>query len=192
MHRHLPWATALVLLALSLPARAGLMPPPLATSDYAELRSEMLQRIPTYAPGWTNHAGSDPGVTLLELFAFVVEGLSAKVFEDGLIDPRLWLDFDAQDDATMGAIAYTLLDAAYLARYKEDLRGDDWLLVQGIDPQWTYAQLREASILAVPEPGTLGLLVAGLLVLGMRRWHSSRVAPPSPGRRSAITVTREI
>lgn len=40
----------------------------------------MIERLhagapPTAAPDWTEHNGSDPGVTLLELSAFVAEGL---------------------------------------------------------------------------------------------------------------------
>ena len=34
---------------------------------YAELRA----RIPRYNPAWTNFNDSDPGITLLQLFAFL-------------------------------------------------------------------------------------------------------------------------
>jgi len=42
---------------------------------YAELREELVRRIPVYAPEWTDHNASDPGIALLELFAFLGEGL---------------------------------------------------------------------------------------------------------------------
>src|SRR5262249_2871871 len=40
-----------------------------------QLRDELVRRIPVYAPEWTDHNPSDPGITLLELFAFLGENL---------------------------------------------------------------------------------------------------------------------
>ena len=42
---------------------------------YAQLREELLRRIPVYTPEWTNHNESDPGIALLELFAYLGESL---------------------------------------------------------------------------------------------------------------------
>lgn len=42
---------------------------------YADLMQEVQALIPTYAPFWTNHNASDPGITLLELFAWLAEML---------------------------------------------------------------------------------------------------------------------
>jgi predicted phage baseplate assembly protein len=50
--------------------------PPLSLDDltYEDLRLMALQRIPAASGGrWTHHAAVDPGVTLLELFAFLLE-----------------------------------------------------------------------------------------------------------------------
>ncbi len=49
--------------------------PVLDDRSYAQLRDELLRRIPVYAPEWTDHNASDPGVTLLELMAFLGENL---------------------------------------------------------------------------------------------------------------------
>ena len=43
--------------------------------SYEELRAEALRRIPVHNPSWTNFNASDPGVTLVELFAFMTESL---------------------------------------------------------------------------------------------------------------------
>lgn len=40
---------------------------------FEDLRKELLARVPRYAPEWTDHHASDPGVTLLELFAWLTE-----------------------------------------------------------------------------------------------------------------------
>jgi hypothetical protein len=49
--------------------------PVLDDRSYAQLRDELIARIPVYAPQWTDHHPSDPGITLLELFAFLGENL---------------------------------------------------------------------------------------------------------------------
>jgi hypothetical protein len=46
---------------------------------YEELRDEALSRIPIHNPEWTNFNESDPGVTLVELFAFLTENLLYRV-----------------------------------------------------------------------------------------------------------------
>ena len=54
------------------------MPLQIPTIDnrrYQDLLDEALARIPVHNPEWTNFNKSDPGVTLLELFAFLTENL---------------------------------------------------------------------------------------------------------------------
>jgi predicted phage baseplate assembly protein len=43
--------------------------------SYQQLRDELVRRIPIYTPEWTDHNPSDPGITLIELFAFLGENL---------------------------------------------------------------------------------------------------------------------
>ncbi|HKO99544.1 MAG TPA: baseplate J/gp47 family protein [Pyrinomonadaceae bacterium] len=49
--------------------------PNLDNRRYQDLLNEALARIPVHNPEWTNFNKSDPGVTLLELFAFLTENL---------------------------------------------------------------------------------------------------------------------
>ncbi|MGK7884135.1 MAG: baseplate J/gp47 family protein [Crocosphaera sp.] len=42
---------------------------------YDDLVQEALSLIPTHAPQWTNHNPADPGITLIELFAYLTEML---------------------------------------------------------------------------------------------------------------------
>lgn len=49
--------------------------PILDDRSYQQLRDELVRRIPVYAPEWTDHNPSDPGVTLIELFSFLGENL---------------------------------------------------------------------------------------------------------------------
>jgi hypothetical protein len=49
---------------------------PLADLDdrtFEEIVKEALSRIPTYAPEWTDHNIHDPGITFIELFAWLAE-----------------------------------------------------------------------------------------------------------------------
>jgi baseplate J-like protein len=50
-------------------------PPALDDRRYQQLLDEALARVPVHNPEWTNFNHSDPGVTLLELFAFLAENL---------------------------------------------------------------------------------------------------------------------
>lgn len=49
--------------------------PTLDTRRYQDLLDEALARIPVHNPEWTNFNRSDPGVTLVEVFAFLTETL---------------------------------------------------------------------------------------------------------------------
>jgi len=49
--------------------------PSLDDRKYQELLDEALARIPVHNPEWTNFNKSDPGVTLVEVFAFLTENL---------------------------------------------------------------------------------------------------------------------
>jgi hypothetical protein len=53
--------------------------PSLDDRRYAELLEEALARIPVHNPEWTNFNRSDPGVTLIEVFAFLTESLLYRV-----------------------------------------------------------------------------------------------------------------
>src|SRR6202011_2654942 len=49
--------------------------PQLDDRNYSQILDEALARIPVHNPEWTNFNKSDPGVTVLELFAFFAETL---------------------------------------------------------------------------------------------------------------------
>jgi hypothetical protein len=57
---------------------------------YQDLLDEALNRIPVHNPEWTNFNRSDPGVTLIEIFAFMTESL---LYRANLIPERNRLKF---------------------------------------------------------------------------------------------------
>src|SRR5262245_35337228 len=53
--------------------------PNLDDRTYNDLVQEALAAIPAHAPEWTNHNPSDPGITLVEMFAYLTELLIYRV-----------------------------------------------------------------------------------------------------------------
>lgn len=49
--------------------------PPIDNRRYQDLFDELVQRIPVHTPEWTNFNASDPGITIVQLFAHVTESL---------------------------------------------------------------------------------------------------------------------
>jgi hypothetical protein len=64
--------------------------PKIDDRDYPRLLSESLARISVYTPEWTNFNDADPGVTLLQLFAFMTDSL---LYRANLIPERNRLKF---------------------------------------------------------------------------------------------------
>src|SRR5215210_1204270 len=64
--------------------------PVISDRKYQNLLDEALARIPVHNPEWTNFNRSDPGVTLVELFAFLTENL---LYRSNLIPERNRLKF---------------------------------------------------------------------------------------------------
>jgi len=53
--------------------------PNLDTRSFDDLVVEMRSLIPQYAPEWTNHNPSDPGMTLVELLAWITEAILYRI-----------------------------------------------------------------------------------------------------------------
>ena len=48
-------------------------PPKLDDRTFNDIVEEAISMIPRYAPEWTNHNPSDPGITLIELAAWMTD-----------------------------------------------------------------------------------------------------------------------
>jgi hypothetical protein len=55
-----------------------LIVPVLDDRNFEQLRKELVDRIRVFNPEWTDHNRSDPAITLLELFAYLGEGLQFR------------------------------------------------------------------------------------------------------------------
>lgn len=56
-------------------SRGRIIPPNLDDRTWRDLIEQARSLIPTYAPEWTDHNPSDLGIALIELFAWLVEGM---------------------------------------------------------------------------------------------------------------------
>ena len=65
-------------------------PPNLDDRRYADLVAEARQLIPQYCPEWTNLADSDPGITLVQLFAWMTEMI---VFRLNRVPDKTYIHF---------------------------------------------------------------------------------------------------
>ena len=59
--------------------------PRLDNTNFEQLVEEARARIPRYAPEWTDHNLHDPGITLLELFAWIVD---QQIYQVGFVGDR--------------------------------------------------------------------------------------------------------
>ena len=50
-----------------------MLAPTVDPRSFQDLVDEAKRRIPQYCPEWTDHNVSDPGVTLIETFAYLVD-----------------------------------------------------------------------------------------------------------------------
>ena len=64
--------------------------PKIDDRNYQQIVNEALVRIPVHNPEWTNFNDSDPGITLIQLFAFMSESL---LYRSNLIPERNRLKF---------------------------------------------------------------------------------------------------
>lgn len=59
--------------------RGRIQPPDLDDRTWQDLVDQALALIPQYAPQWTDYSPGDPGRALVELFAWLVEGLTYRL-----------------------------------------------------------------------------------------------------------------
>ncbi len=64
--------------------------PQLDSRRFEQIYNDARQRIPLYAPEWTDYNDSDPGITLLQLFAYLTDNL---YYEMNRIPERNYIKF---------------------------------------------------------------------------------------------------
>jgi hypothetical protein len=148
--------------------------PVLDDRRFADLVDEARSLIPTYAPAWTNHNPSDPGITLIELFAHISEMLIYRLdrlttanivsFLD-LLDgkTRDAADFEGDGDLMAAEIRNTILGLRKLDRAVS--LGDFERLALEADPAGRIERARAVARrnleidLARDKPGHVSVII---------------------------------
>lgn len=127
--------------------------PKLDDRTYADLVNEAVALIPSLCPPWTNHNPTDPGIVLIELFAWLSEMLlfridqipekHYRVFLKLLNDPAVWAQ--RQNLSLDDAVRETVLDLR--ERYRA-VTGEDY--VRLILDDWPQSE--EAKQLGLKNP----------------------------------------
>lgn len=163
--------------------------PPLDDRAYADILRDALARIPVHNPEWTNFNDSDPGVTLLQLFAFMTESILYRANQIPDRHRRKFLQLlgiplvpaaAAQGFVTImnerGALSTTTLEAGL------DVRAGQvrFLTTQGLDVLPITTQLfYKRAIAPTSEQATLyQQLYADLLGTGPAAFYETTPMPP--------------
>src|SRR4051794_29307013 len=51
----------------------GFETPKLDDRSFEDIKNEAIERIPLYSPEWTDYNLSDPGITMIELFSWMMD-----------------------------------------------------------------------------------------------------------------------
>ena len=177
-----------------------LIGPVLDDRSFEQLRAELRGRIPVYTPEWTNHNDSDPGITLLDLFAFLGESLLyrfnqlpdatriafLRLLDVGLIPPRpaqVLVAATTERPDGVQVLAHTALQAGAVG-----FETDGELFA------WPLEAIGAGKVAAPPPPDDDptelrrrgdAVLRLGLTDAGLVRFYSTSVLPPDPNAAGA-------
>jgi hypothetical protein len=122
--------------------------------SFDDLMEELRGLIPRHAPEWNNHNLSDPGITLLELFCWVTEGMIYRTNRIPEASRRRFLELlGAQSGGSLAedsAAAVRLLQAPWRAVTAADF---ETLVLQKF-PQIARVCCRAERVLDAPDPET--------------------------------------
>jgi predicted phage baseplate assembly protein len=121
---------------------------------FAELVNECLLRIPRYCPEWTNYNPSDPGVTLIELFAWLTDQMLLRfnkvprlhyVAFLELLGIRLHPPTPATSEITF-----------YLSTYSDQIPENNRTIPSGTEVATERSENQEAVIFTTDHPLIIG------------------------------------
>lgn len=145
--------------------------------SYEQLRDELVRRIPIYAPEWTDHNPSDPGITLLELFAYLGENLLFRfnqIPESAYLELLNLLDLPlrpAEPARALLALETEVPGGVLVAKGQEAKAGNIAFELQNEVRVWPLVALAVAKAarplpVAAKEPEVFGFFEAAVDALG--------------------------
>lgn len=127
----------------------ALTPPDLDDRTFQQIVVEATERIPAYFDGWTDRSPSDPGMTLIELFAWMTEIILYRQNQlpDWLTVKMMQLFGMNLDEATAAQTAVTFQFAS-LPQAKETID-------MGTEVATTQTEMQPAIIFSTDQPLTI-------------------------------------
>jgi hypothetical protein len=186
--------------------------PNLDDRRYADLVAEARRLIPVYDPEWTNHNPSDPGITLVELFAYLTEMLLYRLDRVTADNQRKFLKLLNGPDWTPGADLNADIRAAVLAvRARERavtvadferLATDDfnaWLATlqraeqdgAALDEWWRVTRLDPADVANLPSTAPAVARAVCVASRNLERGSEAARTAYAPAHVSLIVLPRE-
>jgi hypothetical protein len=128
------------------------MPIPLPDLDdrsYADLTAQAMALLPSLDPAWTNYNPSDPGITLIELFAWLTEMLLYQVNQVPAANTQTFLKLLNGPDWVQPA------DMSLDVATRQTILGlrDRYRAVTAADYEWLALNAWPQSAAAAPLPG---------------------------------------
>ena len=148
-------------------------PPPIdyLAKDYATMRRLMLDRLAALTPGWTERSAADLGVTLVELLAYVGDGLSYR-----------------QDAVATEAYLGTARKRVSVRRHA---RLVDYAMHDGSNAR-AWIHVRAATDAVRPSPSDPAPLPKGTVLMTRAEKAPARLVPHSPAHASALASGAEV
>jgi hypothetical protein len=186
--------------------------PNLDDRRYTDLVAEARRLIPVYTPDWTNHNPSDPGITLVELFAYLTELLLYRLDRVTAANQRKFLELlngpdwvpsgDLTDDIRTTVMRVRARERAVTAGDFERLATDDfneWLLdrqraeqdAAPLDEWWRVTQLDPTD--AANRPSAVPAVARAVCVPSRNLDRGTEVARTehAPAHVSLIVLPRD-
>lgn len=163
--------------------------PNLDDRDFDQLAAEARALIPRNLPVWTDYNPSDPGITLLELFAFLIE---AAVYQINRVPERSLERFarlvgvtrvpgEAIEQALRRALE--ALAAMYRAITEEEF---ERLAIQAANPELVFQSAAGATLSLTPfDTGDIALLKGTPVTASLG--SSTRLAQTVPAQQQGVT-----
>ena len=129
----------------SVATEAVLARPAVDDATYGNLTIELMARISTDAPEWTDHDSSDAGFTLIDLFRFLDDKELDTIITE-FHGRDWWAVFAIDTEVFLGELAYSLLEAALVIVLPPDAPvPKDWPAIYSVELDQTFAELLESA-----------------------------------------------
>jgi hypothetical protein len=156
---------------------------------YAQLVDEARALIPSLAPGWTDHNPTDPGIVLVEMFAWLVEMVLYRA--NRVTDQNYRVFLSLLNGTAPDLSDETPIDEA-IRRTMVELR-QPFRAVTAADYEYLLLHQLPAAAAAArgSYPGWSSAPVSRVRCLTERNLESPTPLAPAPGHISAVLVTSD-